>query len=47
MSGALLQLREEFELSCLQQEMVVSSLLVGALIGALFGGKLQRDTISL
>ncbi|XP_071807805.1 solute carrier family 2, facilitated glucose transporter member 10-like [Asterias amurensis] len=37
-SGALLQLREEFELSCLQQEMVVSSLLVGALIGALFGG---------
>ncbi|XP_022097038.1 solute carrier family 2, facilitated glucose transporter member 10-like [Acanthaster planci] len=37
-SGALLQLKTDFELSCKQQEMVVSLLLVGALIGALSGG---------
>ncbi|XP_065670487.1 solute carrier family 2, facilitated glucose transporter member 10 isoform X4 [Hydra vulgaris] len=37
-SGAMLQLRVEFNLSCLQQEMVVSSLLLGGLIGSLTGG---------
>ncbi|XP_038057015.1 solute carrier family 2, facilitated glucose transporter member 10-like [Patiria miniata] len=37
-SGAMLQLKEDFELNCQQQEMIVSLLLVGALIGALSGG---------
>ncbi|XP_078590277.1 solute carrier family 2, facilitated glucose transporter member 12-like [Branchiostoma floridae x Branchiostoma japonicum] len=37
-SGALLQLREELHLGCLQQEMVVSSMLMGAVIGSLTGG---------
>ncbi|CAH1252851.1 SLC2A12 [Branchiostoma lanceolatum] len=37
-SGALLQLREELQLGCLQQEMVVSSMLMGAVIGSLTGG---------
>ncbi|XP_006812575.1 solute carrier family 2, facilitated glucose transporter member 12-like [Saccoglossus kowalevskii] len=37
-SGALLQLREVFHLDCFQQEVVVSALLLGALIGSLVGG---------
>ncbi|KAM4625648.1 solute carrier family 2, facilitated glucose transporter member 10 [Polymixia lowei] len=37
-SGALLQLKVEFRLSCLQQEVVVSALLVGALLASLVGG---------
>ncbi|XP_019619677.1 PREDICTED: solute carrier family 2, facilitated glucose transporter member 12-like [Branchiostoma belcheri] len=37
-SGALLQLREELQLGCFQQEMVVSSMLMGAVIGSLTGG---------
>jgi MFS family permease len=44
-SGAMLQLKEEFGLDCQQQEMVVSSMLFGALIGSLTGGKkMQRKT---
>ncbi|XP_030839343.1 solute carrier family 2, facilitated glucose transporter member 10 isoform X2 [Strongylocentrotus purpuratus] len=38
MSGALLQLKEEFSLSCFEQEFVVSSLLIGATIGSILGG---------
>ncbi|CAH1774013.1 unnamed protein product [Owenia fusiformis] len=37
-SGALLQLREVFNMTCFQQEMVVSSMLMGALLGSLLGG---------
>lgn len=37
-SGALLQLREELTLSCQSQELVVSSLLLGALLFSLAGG---------
>ncbi|KAL2082412.1 hypothetical protein ACEWY4_022230 [Coilia grayii] len=39
-SGALLQLREALALSCLSQELVVSSLLLGALLFSLAGGAL-------
>ncbi len=35
----MLQLREEFSLSCLQQEMVVSTLLLGALLASFTGGQ--------
>ena len=38
MSGAMLQLKQEFKLDCQQQEMVVSSMLFGALLGSLIGG---------
>ncbi|KAM3878075.1 LOW QUALITY PROTEIN: solute carrier family 2, facilitated glucose transporter member 10 [Diretmus argenteus] len=37
-SGALLQLKAEFGLSCVQQEALVSSLLVGALLASVVGG---------
>ncbi|XP_032220326.2 solute carrier family 2, facilitated glucose transporter member 12-like isoform X1 [Nematostella vectensis] len=37
-SGAVLQLRQEFLLSCLQQEMVVSSMLIGAVFASVTGG---------
>ncbi|KAM6980683.1 solute carrier family 2, facilitated glucose transporter member 10 [Aplochiton taeniatus] len=37
-SGALLQLQTEFRLSCIQQEAVVSALLVGALLASVVGG---------
>lgn len=37
-SGALLQLQAEFSLSCIQQEAVVSALLVGALLASVVGG---------
>ncbi|XP_059836774.1 solute carrier family 2, facilitated glucose transporter member 10 [Hypanus sabinus] len=37
-SGALLQLQELFSLSCLQQEVLVSALLFGALFASLVGG---------
>lgn len=37
-SGALLQLKVEFRLSCVQQEALVSSLLIGALLAAIIGG---------
>ncbi|XP_069740272.1 solute carrier family 2, facilitated glucose transporter member 10 isoform X2 [Narcine bancroftii] len=37
-SGALLELQEVFSLSCLQQEVLVSALLIGALFGSLVGG---------
>lgn len=39
-SGALLQLKVEFRLSCVQQEALVSSLLIGALLAAIIGGYL-------
>ncbi|XP_049589019.1 solute carrier family 2, facilitated glucose transporter member 10 isoform X2 [Syngnathus scovelli] len=39
-SGALLQLKSQFGLSCIQQELLVSSLLVGALLASLLGGSL-------
>ncbi|XP_077430436.1 solute carrier family 2, facilitated glucose transporter member 10 [Vanacampus margaritifer] len=39
-SGALLQLKAEFGLSCIQQEALVSSLLIGALLASLLGGGL-------
>ncbi|KAM9536916.1 solute carrier family 2, facilitated glucose transporter member 10 isoform 1-T2 [Salvelinus alpinus] len=37
-SGALLQLQAEFRLTCVQQEAVVSALLIGALLASLVGG---------
>ncbi|CAG2254877.1 GLUT12 [Mytilus edulis] len=37
-SGAVLQLKEKFCLSCFDQELVVSSMLFGALLGSCFGG---------
>ncbi|XP_040888920.1 solute carrier family 2, facilitated glucose transporter member 10 [Toxotes jaculatrix] len=37
-SGALLQLKAEFSLSCVQQEALVSSLLIGALLASTVGG---------
>ncbi|XP_068598749.1 solute carrier family 2, facilitated glucose transporter member 10 [Brachionichthys hirsutus] len=37
-SGALLQLKAEFHLSCVQQEALVSALLVGALLASVVGG---------
>uniref|UniRef100_A0A667X366 Solute carrier family 2, facilitated glucose transporter member 10 n=1 Tax=Myripristis murdjan TaxID=586833 RepID=A0A667X366_9TELE len=37
-SGALLQLRAEFRLSCVQQEALVSALLIGALLASAVGG---------
>ncbi|XP_067856450.1 solute carrier family 2, facilitated glucose transporter member 10 [Heptranchias perlo] len=37
-SGALLQLQEVFSLSCLQQEILVSALLIGAFFASLVGG---------
>jgi len=39
-SGALLQLRSEFNLDCQQTELVVSALLIGALLASLSGGLL-------
>ncbi|XP_072307933.1 solute carrier family 2, facilitated glucose transporter member 10-like [Eucyclogobius newberryi] len=39
-SGALLQLRVDFALSCVQQEVLVSALLVGALLASVVGGSL-------
>ena len=39
-SGAMHQLQQHFSLSCLEQEVMVSSLLLGALGGSLFGGYL-------
>ncbi|KFO81065.1 Solute carrier family 2, facilitated glucose transporter member 10, partial [Cuculus canorus] len=37
-SGALLQLQIEFQLSCFKQEVLVSALLIGALLASLVGG---------
>ncbi|KAM9443804.1 solute carrier family 2, facilitated glucose transporter member 10 [Clarias gariepinus] len=37
-SGALLQLQVQFQLSCVQQEAVVSSLLIGAIFASVIGG---------
>ncbi|CAL9704391.1 unnamed protein product [Knipowitschia caucasica] len=39
-SGALLQLREDFGLSCVQQEALVTALLLGALLASVVGGSL-------
>ena len=38
-SGALLQLAEQFDLSCMEQAVIVSSMLAGAIVGSLLGGK--------
>lgn len=51
-SGALLQLKVEFRLSCVQQEALVSSLLIGALLASIVGGCLidhrgRRNSILL
>lgn len=51
-SGALLQLKAEFRLSCVQQEALVSSLLTGALLASIVGGCLidrhgRRNSILL
>ncbi|KAM9859520.1 solute carrier family 2, facilitated glucose transporter member 10 [Aulostomus maculatus] len=51
-SGSLLQLKGEFGLSCVQQEALVSSLLIGALLASLVGGCLidrygRRNSILL
>ncbi|MBN3321638.1 GTR10 protein, partial [Atractosteus spatula] len=51
-SGALLQLQPEFQLSCFQQEAVVSALLLGAFSASLVGGILidrhgRRNSILL
>ncbi|KAG7478349.1 hypothetical protein MATL_G00079430 [Megalops atlanticus] len=51
-SGALLQLQTEFQLSCFQQEAVVSALLIGALLASVIGGVLidrhgRRNSILL
>lgn len=37
-SGAILQLRDVFCLSCLDQELVISAMLIGAVVGSLVGG---------
>lgn len=37
-SGAILQLRDVFCLSCLYQELVISAMLMGAVLGSLIGG---------
>lgn len=37
-SGALLQLQVQFQLSCVQQEFLVSSLLIGAILASIIGG---------
>ncbi|NWZ37432.1 GTR10 protein, partial [Brachypodius atriceps] len=37
-SGALLQLQTDFQLSCFRQEVVVSAVLIGALLASLAGG---------
>ncbi|NXD26049.1 GTR10 protein, partial [Spelaeornis formosus] len=37
-SGALLQLQTDFQLSCFRQEVLVSALLIGALLASLAGG---------
>lgn len=37
-SGALLQLQVQFQLSCVQQEALVSSLLIGAILASVLGG---------
>ncbi|GFY40452.1 solute carrier family 2, facilitated glucose transporter member 12 [Trichonephila inaurata madagascariensis] len=39
-SGALLQLRDDFNLTSFEQELVVSSVLVGALCASFFGGNI-------
>lgn len=39
-SGAILFVKTDFSLSDFQEEVVVSAVLVGAVIGAIFGGKL-------
>ena len=41
-SGALLDLREDFSLSSREQEWVVSVILVGAMVGALVSGRLSQ-----
>ncbi|GAA2435104.1 sugar porter family MFS transporter [Streptomyces macrosporus] len=41
-SGALLYLREDFDLSSREQEIVVSVILVGAMVGALLAGRLSQ-----
>ncbi|KAI3370500.1 hypothetical protein L3Q82_025258, partial [Scortum barcoo] len=51
-SGALLQIKAEFGLSCVQQEGLVSSLLIGALLASIVGGSLidhqgRRNSILL
>ncbi|XP_008303634.1 solute carrier family 2, facilitated glucose transporter member 10 isoform X2 [Stegastes partitus] len=51
-SGALLQIKTEFSLSCVQQEALVSSLLTGALLASIIGGCLidrhgRRNSILL
>nr|QDF45868.1 glucose transporter 10-1 [Lateolabrax maculatus] len=51
-SGALLQLQAEFRLSCVQQEALVSSLLIGALLASIAGGRVidrhgRRNSILL
>ncbi|XP_048878357.1 solute carrier family 2, facilitated glucose transporter member 10 [Brienomyrus brachyistius] len=51
-SGALLQLQTQFHLNCVQQEAVVSSLLIGALLASVIGGILidrhsRRNPITL
>ena len=38
-SGAIIQLRAEFQLDCIQQEMVVSSMLIGAILASVTGGE--------
>ena len=40
-SGAILQLRAEYQLNCTKQEMVVSSMLMGAVLASLTGGAVQ------
>uniref|UniRef100_UPI00398E35F6 solute carrier family 2, facilitated glucose transporter member 12 n=1 Tax=Pristiophorus japonicus TaxID=55135 RepID=UPI00398E35F6 len=37
-SGALLQLNVEFQLTCVKQEVVVSAILIGGIVGSLAGG---------
>ncbi|XP_072355823.1 solute carrier family 2, facilitated glucose transporter member 12 isoform X2 [Scyliorhinus torazame] len=37
-SGALLQLATDFQLTCEEQELIVSSILIGAIVGSLAGG---------
>ena len=45
-SGAILQLRDVFCLSCLYQELVISAMLLGAVFGSLIGGKFLGNSLA-
>ena len=38
-SGAILQLQEDFNLNCNEREIIIGIMLVGAVVGSIIGGK--------